>query len=339
MNNYEFKKKLIERLKSRDIFTQQVSDVEIRTRCPYCGDSQKDFHTGHLYIKINPNDNCPVVYNCFKCPAHGLLKYDDLELLGLEGDEFKSGIHNLNQNASYKSYEVKERYFDLKLPDTYDMNKIKYLQDRLGRKFTKEELQDMRVITSFKHFLLLNDIKSVTCKPYIARLMEDKYIGFLSNNNSHILFRDTTDSQKIRWYKYPILTESVGQKIFYSIKSSVDLYTSENIVINLSEGVMDCLSIAYNLDNFNDNILNIAVCGKFYTKMIEKLIGMGFIGDNIIINIYSDKDYTFDTSFQSYKRVLKRYKYLVKEINVYYNLLSKDCGVPKDKIKLQKYSI
>ena len=56
-------------------------------------------------------------------------------------------------------------------------------------------------------------------------------------------------------------------------------------------------------------------------------------------DIYSDKDYTFDTSFQSYKRVLKRYKYLVKEINVYYNLLSKDCGVPKDKIKLQKYSI
>ena len=73
--------------------------------------------------------------------------------------------------------------------------------------------------------------------------------------------------------------------------------------------------------------------------MIERLIGMGFVGDNIIINIYSDKDYTFDTSFQSYKRVLKRYKCLVKEINVYYNLLSKDCGVPKDKIKLQKYSI
>ena len=169
--------------------------------------------------------------------------------------------------------------------------------------------------------------------------MEDKYVGFLSNNNSHILFRDTTDSQKIRWYKYPILKESANQKIFYSMKSSVDLYTQEKIIINLSEGVMDCLSIAYNLNNTGDNALNIAVCGKFYIKMIKRLIGMGFIGDNIIINIYSDKDYTFDTSLESHKRILKRYKYLVKEINIYYNLLNKDCGVPKDNIKLQKYAI
>lgn len=339
MNNYEFKKKLIEKLKSRDVFTQQVSDVEIRTRCPYCGDSQKDFRTGHLYININANDNHPIVYNCFKCPAHGVLKYDDLELLGIEGDDFKSGIHGLNQSASYKSYEVKEQYFDFKLPDTYDTHKIEYIQNRLGRVFTKDELRDMRVITSLKHFLLLNNIKSITCKPYMVRLMEEKYIGFLSNNNSHILFRDVTDSQDIRWFKYRILQESAGQKVFYSMKSSVDLYTSQNITINLSEGVMDCLSIAYNLNNINDNILNIAVCGKFYTKIIERLIYMGFIGDNIIINVYSDNDHTTDTSFQFYKRVFKRYRYLVKEINVYYNLLYKDCGVTKDKIKLQKYSI
>ena len=339
MNNYEFKINLISRLKDRDVFTQQVSDVQFRTRCPYCGDSQKNINTGHLYLKINPHDDNPIMYYCHKCPASGILKYSDLELLGLEGDELKNGISTLNQNAPSRPIEPKEQQFDFKLPEPNELNKLKYVERRLGRAFSAEELKKMKIITSFKHFLLLNGIKSVTCKPYLARLLEDKYVGFLSTNNSHILFRDITDSNDISWFKYPILPESIGQKVMYSIESSLDLYSDKDIIINLSEGVMDCLSVAYNLNNDKDNILNMAVCGKYYNKVIERLLHMGLVGDNVIINIYSDNDHTRDTSFSWYRKIFKRYRDLVKEINVYYNLLSKDCGVPPNRIKLKKYSL
>lgn len=344
MNTHDFKNSLIEALLSRNIFTQCVSNIEIRTRCPHCGDSRKSLNTGHLYIRINPDDNYPIVYNCFKCPAHGILTYEDLELLGIEGNEYKKSISVMNKTSDnlgkgMSSFDIPEKYFSYKLPEINDMKKVKYIENRLGTNFNDNELKDMKIITSLRNFLLLNKIDYVTCKPYIANIIEDHYVGFLSNNGAYILFRDITDSEDIRWYKYPITKESHGQKMFYSISSTVDLYTADNIIINLSEGVLDCLSIAYNLNNISDNTLNIAVGGKFYNKMIQKLLLTGFIGSNIIINIYADRDYTYDTGIDFYRRTLNRYKYLVKEINVYYNLLNKDCGVPIKKIKLEKHKI
>ena len=70
---------MIEALLNRGEWIQEVNSSEFRTRCPFCGDSQKNINTGHLYLRINPDDNLPIVYNCFKCPAKGILKNDDLE--------------------------------------------------------------------------------------------------------------------------------------------------------------------------------------------------------------------------------------------------------------------
>lgn len=343
MNTHDYKINLIKALKNRDIFTEQVSGIQIRTRCPYCGDSTKNYRTGHLYLRINPDDELPIVYNCFKCPASGILTYKDLELLGIEGIEFKDGLKSINKNStkySKNDYNKKEIFFQYKLPTNYDERKISYLENRLGRKFNDNELLDMKVITSFKDFLLLNDINKITCKPGMARFVEKKYIGFLSNNSAYILFRDITDTSEIRWYKYPITTESIGQKIFYSISSNIDLYSQDDIIINLSEGVMDAISIAYNLGYHNpDNILNIAVCGKFYNSVIEYLLCMGLIGSNIIINIFADRDYTRDTSIKYYRDNLTKYSYLVKELNIFYNTKEKDCGVRKEDIVLKSFKL
>jgi hypothetical protein len=336
----ELKKKILNDLLARDVFIKKVSDIQYYTRCPYCGDTQKTQNDGHFYIRINPNDNFPIFYYCFKCPAYGVMSVETLELLGIDlSKDYIAAVQTMNKSSDKLSShinEIKDIHFDYQLPDKYDRRKIQYMENRLGIHFTEKQLQDMKVITSFKNFLLLNNIKSVTCKPYIARLLEEKYIGFLTNNNSYILFRDTTEKENIRWLKYPITNDSRGQRIFYSIKSEIDLYTSDNIIINLSEGVMDCVSIAYNLDNEKENVLNIAVCGKVYYGVIRHLIEIGFIGENVIINIYSDHDYTDDTSVEHYRKTLQKFTYLVKEINVFYNTLYKDCGVTKDKILLQK---
>lgn len=342
MNNHDFKLQVISELKNRDVFLQQVSKVEIRTRCPFCGDSSKNINTGHFYIRINPDDNFPIVYNCFKCPAQGIMTYDDLEALGIAGSEFKENMQNLNRTSdkiTANSVTVEDRYFEYKLPDNYNRDKIRYIENRLGLSFSDEELKKMKVITSLKDFLILNGISSVTCKPGMARMVERNYIGFLSTNNSHILFRDITDSSEIRWYKYPITKESIGQKIFYSISSEVDLYSSDEIIINLSEGVMDCISICNNLGYNSDNILNIAVCGKYYNSIIKHLFGMGFVGSNITINIFADNDHTKDTSIEYYRSILKNYSYLVDKMTVNYNLKDKDCGVRRENIVLQTFRI
>ena len=343
MSNRDTKIRLINALLSRNVFIRKVNDDEYQTRCPYCGDTQKNFNDGHLYIKINPNDNLPIVYKCFKCPAHGVLKYDDLELLGVEDVSFKQDMQSLNKSAdkfSSYDYQVKDLFFEYKIPEINGIKKIVYIEDRLGIQLSNDDIKNTKIITSLKDFLLLNDINYVTCKPNFAKLLDRDYVGFLNNNNSYILFRDITNSNKISWFKYPITNESKGQRNFYSISSEIDLYTKDKITINLSEGIMDCLSIAHNIyENKLDNSLNIAICGKFYVNVIKYLIGMGFVGNNICMNIYSDNDHTDDTSIEYYRKVFKRFSFLFGELNVYYNMLSKDCGVPKNNILLQKYKI
>lgn len=343
MGNREIKMDIINDLKNRDVFTQQVSNIEIRTRCPFCGDTDHNFNTGHLYLRINPNDNLPIVYNCFRCPAQGVLKYEDLELLGLFDNKYKEKIFLLNRTSDKVSRdysESKDVYFEYELPRRYDLEKISYVENRLGIYFSEEDFQNMKIITSLREFLVINKIDTITCKKSMANYVEKNYVGFLSNNNSYILFRDITDKSKIRWYKYPITRESQGQKIFYSMKSQVDIYTNDDIVINMSEGVFDCLGVNYHIyNNQSSNILNIAVCGKFYNKVIKHLFSLGLVGDNVTINIYADNDGKEDTSIEYYSRILKKYSYLVKELNVYHNLKDKDYGVKKDKIILNKNKI
>ena len=343
MTNQEFKFNIMAALRARNEFTEILYNHEVRTRCPFCGDSQKNFRTGHLYLRINPNDNLPIVYNCFKCPAQGVLKYDDLELLGICGDEYKMGLTHLNKTSDRVSSQdsiIKDIAFEYENIVRLNTHKLYYIENRLGVPITPETVKGMKVVTSLYDFLQQNKIDTLMCKPGMADMLEKHYIGFLSNNNSHILFRALTDDFDIRWYKYPITHASVGQRLFYSMESTVDLYTEDEIIINLAEGVMDTISICHNLDFYQrDNVLNISVCGKHYTSILKYLFGMGFVGTNITVNIFADRDGTTDTSIEYYKKIFKDYSYFVRRINVYYNLASKDCGVPKSKIALEKHVI
>lgn len=343
MTNQEFKLSVLQALKNRKTFFEMTSNFEVRTRCPFCGDSQKNLHTGHLYLRINPNDNYPIVYNCFKCPAQGILKYNDLELLGVVGDAFKTGMTTLNKTSDKVSAQqnlIQEIRFEYELPTNYSYRKIDYIERRLGVHFNDTDLRQMKVITSLKDFLTLNHIGGITCKPNMANYLEANYVGFLSFNNSHILFRDITNKSDIRWYKYPITPLSIGRRIFYTMESSIDLYSQEEITINLAEGVLDTLSICHNLGyRPENNCLNIAVCGKYYNSILKHLYGMGFVGSNITVNIFADNDHTEDTSPAYYQKILKEYSYFVHRINLFYNIKEKDCGVKKENILLQKFTV
>ena len=174
-------------------------------------------------------------------------------------------------------------------------------------------------------------------------VLEDHYVGFLSNGNSHILFRDITDKESHPWIKYPIQKESLRNIVFYSIKNEIDIFTDKEITINLSEGVMDAIGIAYHFDMQKENIMNISVAGKKYNNIIYKLIGLGLVGSNITVNIFSDNDEMFGnkknndhTTLAYYKKALRKYTPLFKKINVYYNMKNKDYGVRKEEISLKK---
>lgn len=313
-------------------------------------------NTGHLYIKIDPNDNYPVVYHCFRCEESGILREDTLELLEIDNAYLKSSMSTLNKTSDKLdtrniNNEIKSVHFDFKLPQISYGPKTQYIENRLGLKFDEKDYKKMKVITSIYDFLHLNEITSVPFARNFLERFEDHYVGFLSYGNSHILLRDITNREKFSWIKYPICPESRDNRLFYIMSGQIDLFTPEDITINISEGVMDILSVNYNLGYDKDNTMNIAVTGKYYNKIILFLIDKGIIGGNIIINIFADNDEHFgkhkerqlkdyySTTLPYYKKLFDNYKHLFKEVNLYYNNIGKDVGVPRDKISLISYKI
>ena len=347
MTNKEIKLSMIDALYERGEWIKQVNNVEYRTRCPYCGDSKKSMNTGHLYIHINPDDNFPMVWNCFRCNEHGVINKDFLSMMDINDINLKSSVTSLNKTSD--KIKAKEFYGGIKLifnnfnlPTITNYDKISYIENRLGITIDDSTTKDFKIITSLKDFLKENNIKTVTMDPRICRKLESHYIGFLSYGASYILFRDITDKEEIHWIKYPITNESRESKCFYSISQELDIFTKDTITINLAEGVLDILSCYSNLNYNNPNTLNIAVCGKRYDTIINYLIELGLMGNNIQMNIFADNDSVFNkkadnpTDINYFKRLFKKYKHLFGRVSIYYNIIGKDIGVSKDKIKLKK---
>lgn len=350
--NREIKQDLIQKLYDRPDFIKQVDSIEYRTRCPFCGDSVNE-RTGHLYMRINPDDNFPIVYHCFKCEEKGVLKPETLMLLGIDDVNLKSSLYSLNKTSNKLDgkkliTETKNMTFDYYIPNIKIGKKTKYIEDRLGLKFDLDHFKEMKVITSLFNFLKMNNIQRVPFDNYQMGKLEDHYVGFLTYGNSHILFRDITEKEKLSWIKYPISKDSKYNRVFYVMSTEIDVFSSDNITINLAEGVIDTLSACYNLNHPNSkNCMNISVSGKYYDKLLMYLLDMGLVGENITINIYADNDYSFNrkgnnyrsTNLEYYQKTLKMYKYLYKEINVYYNLKEKDIGRPIQDIALKKHKL
>ena len=347
-NNQQTKIKIIEALFQRPEFTKQVNGVEYRTRCPFCGDSLNE-NTGHLYLRIDPNDNLPIVYHCFRCEESGILQGSTLSLMDIENVNLKSELDGLNKTSDKfdnknLSGEKENLFFDYQIPSIEkEDKKIKYIEKRLGVEIPEEDYSKLKIISSLYSFLSLNHITTSAFKIPMMDIIEKKYVGLLSYGNSHILFRDITDQSEYRWIKYPITPDSINNRLFYTIGGSLGLFTKETITVNLTEGVMDILSVYYNLGYDKDNIMNIAVSGKYFDKIILYLVDLGIVGSNIIINIFADNDAVFgkknvkanfSSSLAYYRKTFHIYKYLFKEINVYYNSIGKDVGVPREEISL-----
>ena len=348
-NTRKIKERIINLLYARGDYIRQVNDVEYVTRCPYCGDSI-DQNKGHFYIRINPMDNAPIKYNCFKCPAGGYENVSTLEELGIILDSnFKSSIKMMikksddNDIKSSNVYNPKELNF--KIPEVSDNDlKLEYVRNRIGYYIPSDDVCRIKLISSLRDFIYLNEIKSVTCKDYFARLLNNEYVGFLTNDN-YILFRDITGKNKIRWYKYKILQNYESNKItVHPIASCVNTLTRDDITINICEGSLDILSIYYNLEQNKDNVFNIAMGGKYHISVLNYLIGLGVAGSNVTINVWSDADHRYkpevkDTRIEHYKNILSKYKYIVGNVNIIYNMKDKDFGIPKSDIEIKKIKI
>jgi len=337
MNESEFKQ-FVEYKLLQLPFAHRINYNQIALRCQFCGDSKKDPRKTRFYVQTNVTNDKPILYNCFNCGESGILTPSVLRTFDINDLSLNSSLITFNKNIQKKFnkiYNIKDNKFNYKVPigrdGTSDVIKKKYIEDRLGLSFTFEELQKLKVIFSLEQLLAINEIDKVTVNSSRANSLNDDYVGFLSVRNEFIIFRDITNNNKLRYDKYSIMPSIDNTRKFYTIPNKIDILTNEPIYINLAEGTFDILGVFYHIKNKQlHNQIYTAVCGSAYTSVIKYFISTGLVGDNIIINIFSDND----KDEYWYSKMVKEISPFVNSINIYYNTKSKDYGVHKDKIDL-----
>ncbi len=308
---------------SVEIFRKRTP-VQWSIRCPYCGDSKKNFKDSHCYIKWSMDESEPLLYNCFLCHKNGVVDEKFLKAVGVTKD--LSEI--LDRQKFNKIKSIKDNPIDIITGEPI-MNslQVKYIEYRIGKGLSKDD---------YDRFKIMWDINKLI--PYIA---SDKIknslpsnndsISFLSDDKSVLLTRLFEDGD-IRWKKLRLMHSD--SKSFYVIKATINLFTKDEITVNIAEGIIDILSI---YKNFNDgpNSVFIASLGSDYVGALEYAINKGFVGENVTIKIYIDQD----QNEKELIRALKKYKWIFNNIFVYRNILEKDVGVRIDRIKLEERKV
>lgn len=322
--------------------------IQFHTRCVLCGDSKKDPNKMRLGIKINPdNPEEPILYHCFNCEERGVvtnrLLKDIMDNIGchklkdVNVDAINKSILNSGGNTRinrYKNTRVLSATIPPLMSDDNQIRKAKYVFDRIGKIIDPVELPSIKIIWSIRQFLEMNNIKSED--KYIW-LLEKDYVGFLTINNDFIIFRDITNSHKMRYVKYNIHGLYDNSNCFYSIPNKIDLLTLDDIHIKVAEGPFDIISILYNLDN--NNRKNTVYCASGNSYLYNPLLNYfnkGIVGSNVHVDIYRDNDLDYD--FGNLKKKIKIYTGSTQNTSIYYNAASneKDFGVPLNRIQLER---
>lgn len=322
----ELKFKIMSEIENNVPVFKKVSNIRWKIRCPFCGDSQKDYKDAHLYLKCDyDNPNEPILYNCFlaNCQVHGKVTKQFMNKLGIRS---KVADELVNQRYS-KLYAFKEAAIDI-ITGTPIINspQITYIESRLGSGFTLEDYDRFKIIWDIGTvYQYISDEKTLNTLPSnidsISMLSDDKSTllsrGFLENDN---------------WRKVKIVSSNT--RLFYTIKTVFNLFTDEVITVNIAEGIFDVLSI---YKNFNDgpNSVFIATLGPDYAAAVNYAIVKGLVGTNVVLKIYADGN----VSEKKLKFQLKKYKYFFKEIIILKNIKYKDVGVTMDKIELVTYNV
>lgn len=321
------KKEILDEIQKHTPVFKKRSHIQYSIRCPICGDSQSNPHETHCYIKCdfnNPSE--PILYNCFKgnCGARGVVDSNFLKKLNIKSDI----VNKIDNQKFNKIRSIAKTNIDL-ITGTPVMNspQVKYIEDRLGSGFTFEDYDKFKIVWDMN--VLLPYVSSSRVRNTMPS--NNDSVTFLSDDKSTILIRSFDDNGD-RWRKLSIIPSD--NKSFYTIKTTLDLFTTEDIVVNIAEGVMDVLSIYKNFNGGNNSVY-IAVLGSDYISGVEYAILKGLIGNNINIKVYIDDN----INEKSLKYKLKKYKWLFKSISIYRNIKFKDVGVDIDKIKLVEQKV
>lgn len=313
---------------------------EVNCKCMYCDDK----HT-HMYIKIPQTPNEASMFNCFRCPAQGVVTPTTLNEWNCYNDSIAIDLINHNKNIKFipqNGRDVRQlSYWSVSLPLGFD--KLNYLNNRLGTSLTIMDCIKMKICLNFEDIILQNDIVEFTRNYNDISALSKYFIGFISLDNSFINFRRIVDEGIVptsideRYINYNIFNKIDNTERFYTIPIKIDMNNTSRIKIHITEGPFDCLSVYYNVRN-QENGIYTCIAGNNYTGIVRRFIlAIGFHYSEI--HIYPDNDKSGnDYKMKSISEICKP---LDIPVYIHRNTFpgEKDFGVPRERIQETIYQI
>lgn len=279
--------------------------------CPYCDDSKF-----HMYVKIEMDEDTPVLFNCKKCTRGGRINQKFLEYYGI------TNINIPKYKGLKKIDSKKVNGNNVNLNDYNDsincMMVKEYIGNRLGVIVQDHELNYFQFIG--------NPIKYaneyLTSKPMHQEWFTgDNQRHWFRLTNGNMIGR--TEADKDGWRRF--VSDRIKDMGMYVIKLPFDPVTPIDVCI--SEGIMDSIGLYYHLKL--NNAIFISVLGREYNKGLDYLIDSGIFGKHVNIKIFKDADV-------NYVNIDKLKRKFFKHVEIYQNSIGKDFGLKQNQIDIVK---
>ena len=293
----------------------KTTSTNIVCPCPWCEYGEDKDHY-HMYISIE----IPI-YHCFHagCERSGNLKKFLSKLEGHDiSDEFidKTKLAEITkQKKIFKDQEVTQS--KIIIPQTNSskfMLKDMYMKQRL--KFSRTAVNMIKgLIFDVDAFIEMNNIPVNETLFRLKDYLQSNFVGFLTENNSTVMFRNIDHSHTMKFFKLKIQQNNFLD--YYTLpgnnKNSKKIVLAEGIFDIFTEHIFDTLNIK------NDVKLYASALSSKYLSLIHSVIFHEQVFQPDII-ILSDRGIGRDY----YKKMKKYNKHIVDRLEVYYNKTGKD---------------
>lgn len=316
---------------------------EVNCKCMYCDDKH-----AHMYIKIPQNDNEPSMYNCFRCPAKGIVTPTVLSDWSIYEDDIAISLIDHNKNIKFISNTTAR---DVRCLNYFAINnvelakaKLNYIYNRIGVNLSLKDAIDLKICLNLSDIFLQNGIDRYTRSYNDVTALDQCFVGFISLDNSFINFRRIVDEGIVpkgidkRYINYCIFDDKIDNtERFYTIPTAINMNSISRVPIHIAEGPFDLLSIYFNVKE-KESGLYTSIAGNNYIGLVRRLVlTLGFHYSEI--HIYPDNDKSGNDN--NMNKIYELCNPLGIPLYIHRNIFpnEKDFGVPIDRIKEQVYRL
>jgi hypothetical protein len=307
--------KFLDYLKEKLGVVPKITSKNIIVSCPWC-EYKHDKDHYHLYIGID----IPI-FHCFHagCGQSGIISKFLKRLEGHDISEVFIDKEILKDSVKRRDIFADKEVSKLKII----LPKINKSEFMLKEIYIRKRLKYASIPSSMIKGLIYNvnqfiDINKIPVDESLFRLrayLHSNFVGFLTENNSTAIFRNTDHSHSMKFYKMKI--QQTNFLDYYKLPGN----NSKSNKIVLAEGIFDIFTehIFDSINIKNEVRFYASALTSKYASLIHSIIFNEQIFQPEVI-ILSDRGVGRDY----YKKLKNFNRHIIDKLTIYYNKVAKD---------------